>query len=161
MEKNVVSESLTSGPLPDSGIDCRVQRVASAQRCHYTSNDRPALQFKFRRVAQAIVSETGDHQIYVFVKVLKMLVLFKVGLCPLLTLSLPTCFHVFLFSPYLLSPSFNDECFKVCFHCQSRQLVTSGRIDTPLQQLVSMAWAEYFTHTHILIQFTPVLLNVQ
>lgn len=58
-----MSESLNSGPLPGSGIDCRVQRMALALRCHYSSIDRPALKSKSHLVAQAIVSGSGDNEV--------------------------------------------------------------------------------------------------
>lgn len=58
-----MSESLNSGPLPGSGIDCRVQRMALALRYHYSSIDRPALKSKSHLVAQAIVSGSGDNEV--------------------------------------------------------------------------------------------------
>lgn len=72
--KREESESLNSGPLPGAGIDCRVQRMALALRYHYSSIDRPALKSKSHLVAQAIVSGSGDHEIYVCVCVWSMCV---------------------------------------------------------------------------------------
>lgn len=68
-----MSESLNSKPLPGSGIDCKVQRMALALRYHYSSIDRPALKSKSHLVAQAIVSGSGDH-VYMFVFV-------RLGVC--------------------------------------------------------------------------------
>lgn len=61
-----MSKSLGSGPLPGTGIDCRVQRMALALRYHYGSIDQPALKSKSHLVAQAIISESGDQEIYVY-----------------------------------------------------------------------------------------------
>ena len=66
-ERECVSESLNSGPLPGSGIDCRVQRMALTLRYHYSSIDRPALKSKSHLVAQAGVSGSGDHGVCVCV----------------------------------------------------------------------------------------------
>lgn len=66
--ERAASNSLSSGPLPGTGIDCRVQRMALALRYHYDSIDRPALKSKSHLVAQAIVSESGGQEIYVYLE---------------------------------------------------------------------------------------------
>lgn len=58
-------ESLNSGPLPASAIDCRVHRMAFAPRYHYSSIDRPALKSKSHLVARATVSGSGDLEMFV------------------------------------------------------------------------------------------------
>lgn len=150
-----MSESLNSGPLPGSFIDCRVQRMVLAPRYHYSSIDRPALKSKSHLVAQAIrirwpqnicvcgvwcVCACASAQI---ISVSPVFGVFQgCSLFPLFS-------HYQLLSLSFPSPTFirTDQSPNMCFMCLSRESGPSSSAGTHIQ-----TWWEThapFTNTHI------------
>lgn len=116
-------ESLNSGPLPASAIDCRVHRVAFALRYHYSSIDRPALKSKSHLVARATVSGSGD---------LEMFVTLCLHVCVCVCSSLPSFSHHQLISILshflcLTHTHTHTQSTNVCFICRSRKSGSTHR----------------------------------